>query len=62
MPLVQISLLEGRDEATRAALIGEVTEAVARTTGVARNRVRVILYEVPAAAWGVGGQTKAGGA
>lgn len=58
MPLVEVTLLEGRDEETRAALIRELTDAVERTLGTARNRVRVILNEVPDSNWGVGGVSK----
>jgi 4-oxalocrotonate tautomerase len=57
-PIVQVTLVEGRDEETRAALIRELTDAVERTTGSPRERVRVILHQVPAADWGVGGVTK----
>jgi 4-oxalocrotonate tautomerase len=58
MPIVQVTLVEGRDEETRAALIRELTDAVERTTGSPRDRVRVILHQVPAADWGVGGAVK----
>ncbi|HEY2717203.1 MAG TPA: tautomerase family protein [Solirubrobacterales bacterium] len=61
-PLVQVTMVEGRDEATRAELIRELTAAAAaRVLGSPRERVRVLLYEVPAADWGVGGETKGSG-
>lgn len=62
MPLVQVTLVEGRSPEQRAALIREVTAAVVRTTAMAPERVRVVLYEVAAEDWGVGGVTKAAGA
>ncbi len=62
MPIVQISLLEGRDAQVKRALLREVTEAVVRTTGVPPASVRVVLQEVPAAHWAVGGVSKEDGA
>jgi len=59
MPIVDISLLEGRDAKKKARLIREVTDAVERALGVPRESVRVLLREVPAEHWGVGGETKA---
>ncbi len=58
MPIVHVSLLEGRDAQTKRALLRELTEAVVRTTGVPRASVRVLLHEVPAAHWAVGGEPK----
>jgi 4-oxalocrotonate tautomerase len=58
MPLVDITLIEGRDPERKRALIREVTDAVERTLGVERATIRVILREVPAAHWGVGGEPK----
>lgn len=55
MPVVQISLREGRDSETKRRLIGEVTDAVVRTAGVAAEQVRVLLYELPDEQWGIGG-------
>jgi 4-oxalocrotonate tautomerase len=59
MPIVDISLLEGRDRAKKARLIREVTDAVERALGVSRESIRVLLREVPEEHWGVGGETKA---
>jgi 4-oxalocrotonate tautomerase len=58
MPLVQISLVEGRSVAERCALISSVTDAVTDTLGVAADHVRVLISELPAANWGVAGRTK----
>jgi 4-oxalocrotonate tautomerase len=60
MPLIQVTLIEGRSMAAKAAFIGELTEAAVRTLGAPRESVRVILQEVPGAHWGVGGVPKAG--
>ncbi len=55
MPMVQITMLEGRSVEQKHALIREVSEAVARTVAVPLDRVRVALYEVSADDWGIGG-------
>lgn len=59
MPVVQVWLVEGHDEATRAAVVAQLTEVTVRVLGVEPVRVRVLLYELPAANWGVGGRSKA---
>lgn len=59
MPLVQVTLIEGRSQEKKDALIREVTDAVARTADAPPETIRVILYEVPAGQWGVGGVSKA---
>ena len=58
MPLVQVTMIEGRSQEKKDALIREVTDAVARTADAAPETIRVILYEVPAGSWGVAGQSK----
>ena len=58
MPMVQISLVEGRDGATKPRLIERVTEAVVESTGAPRETVRVLLYEIPGEHWGIGGVSK----
>lgn len=58
MPLLQVTLIEGRAPAQKRALIAELTDATVRAIGAPRGSVRVILTEVPAAHWGVGGEPK----
>ena len=58
MPLVQITLVEGRPAERKEALIGAATEAVVAALDAPRESVRVVLYEVPAEHWGVGGSSK----
>jgi 4-oxalocrotonate tautomerase len=58
MPLLQMTLIEGRSADVKRALIAELTDTVVRVTGAPRESVRVILNEVPAAHWGVGGRPK----
>ncbi len=55
MPLVEISLIEGRDADTKRRLIAEVTDAVVRTTNAPAEVVTVILHDVPKSDWGSGG-------
>ncbi len=55
MPLVEISLIEGRDADTKRHLIAEVTDAVVRTTHAPAEVVTVIVRDVPKSDWGSGG-------
>ncbi len=59
MPLVQVSLVEGRPVELEEELIAELTETVVRVLDAPRESVRVILYGVPAERWGVAGVSKA---
>jgi len=59
MPLVQVSLVEGRPAELEEELIAELTETVVRVLDAPRESVRVILYGVPAERWGVAGVSKA---
>jgi 4-oxalocrotonate tautomerase len=58
MPLVQVTMLEGRTPEQKRALHAEVTEAVIRALGVKPESIRTVIYEVPAAHWAVGGEPK----
>lgn len=59
MPLIQVTLIEGRPPDRLQTLIAELTGTVARVLGTPETSVRVILLEVPATHWGVGGVSKA---
>jgi 4-oxalocrotonate tautomerase len=59
VPLIQVTLLEGRSVEAKALLIRQLTEAAVEAIGAPRESVRVILQEVPPAHWGVGGVCKA---
>ena len=54
MPIVQITLFEGRDEETKARLAREVADAVAEATGNSLGDVHVIFDEKPQSAWSRG--------
>ncbi|RDU98875.1 4-oxalocrotonate tautomerase [Trinickia dinghuensis] len=58
MPLIQVTLIEGRSMDAKAKLICHLTEATTAAIGAPRESVRVIIQEVPAAHWGVGGVPK----
>ncbi len=59
MPIVRIELLEGRSPEQKKTLIRQVSEAVTTSLGVRPEQVRVLLYELPADHWAVGGTTLA---
>jgi 4-oxalocrotonate tautomerase len=59
MPMVTIHLIEGRESERKRRLIREVTDAVVRSLDAPEATVRVILNEVPASHWGIGGVSKA---
>jgi len=58
MPLIQVTLIEGRSAEAKSALIRGLTDAAVDATAAPRDSIRVILQEVPAAHWGVGGVPK----
>ncbi len=60
MPLVQVTMIEGRSPEQKAALHAALTDAVVGAVGAPRESVRVVIYEVPAGHWSVGGVPKAG--
>jgi 4-oxalocrotonate tautomerase len=59
MPLLQVTLVEGRSAERKEQLIAALTSTVVDTLGVRAESVRVVLDEVPAAHWGIGGISKA---
>ena len=59
MPLVEVTLAEGRTPAQIRALIHELNEAVVRAIDPAPSSVRVIVREVPTTHWAAGDVTLA---
>ena len=55
MPIVQISLVQGRTPEKKEALIKNVTNAIADTLQIATDRVHIVLTEVPKENIGRGG-------
>lgn len=62
MPLIQVTMIEGRTADAKAALLQALTQAAVDTVGAPRESIRVILQEVPAAHWAVGGVAKSANA
>jgi 4-oxalocrotonate tautomerase len=58
MPLLQVTLIEGRAPDVKERLIAALTATVVDVVGVRQDSVRVLLNEVPAAHWGAGGTSK----
>ena len=58
MPLIQVTLIEGRAAERKERLIAELTAAAADVLEVPRPSVRVLLQELPPSHWGVGGVSK----
>jgi 4-oxalocrotonate tautomerase len=58
MPLVEITLVEGRPAEARASMMKGITDVIEQTLGAPRQSIRVILYEVPAFHFAVGGEPK----
>jgi 4-oxalocrotonate tautomerase len=60
MPIIQITLIEGRTDEQKSEMYKEVTEAICRTLGTPRENVRIMLNEIPAQHFAVAGAAKAG--
>ncbi|MEA2377040.1 MAG: 4-oxalocrotonate tautomerase [Thermoleophilaceae bacterium] len=54
MPLVEVTLVEGRTPAQLRGLITALTDAVEGAIGAPRANVRVVLREVPSTHWAAG--------
>jgi 4-oxalocrotonate tautomerase len=57
MPLVEITLVEGRTPEKLRGLMHEVHAAVVRAVEVPDESVRVVIREVPATHWSAGDVT-----
>ncbi len=55
MPLIQIQLMEGRPPEKIKSLIARVTDTVAEELNSPKDRIRVIVTEVPKTHWGIAG-------
>lgn len=58
MPIVQISLVEGRDDAAVKACIKAVARTIHETLGAPLETIRVVVTTVPPTHWAVGDRTK----
>ncbi|MYY06935.1 MULTISPECIES: 2-hydroxymuconate tautomerase [unclassified Streptomyces] len=57
MPLIEVTLVEGRSPQQLRALITSVTDAVETSVGAPRDSIRVIVREVPPTHWAAGDVT-----
>lgn len=55
MPIVNIQVLEGRSEDKIKELMENVTNTVSETLDSPKERVRVLVSEIPKTHWGIGG-------
>jgi 4-oxalocrotonate tautomerase len=58
MPIVEITLIEGRTPEAKRRLAAKVTDAIVEAIDAPRDSVRIILREVPPLHFAVGGKTK----
>ncbi|WP_232699296.1 4-oxalocrotonate tautomerase [Brevibacillus daliensis] len=56
MPLIHVSLIEGRSEEKIKNLIHNLTDTVAKTLDSPLPNIRVIVSEYPASHWGIEGK------
>lgn len=57
MPIVEVSMMEGRSDEQKEAVISEITQALERVIGAPQESVRVLIYELPKQHFGIGGQS-----
>ena len=55
MPLIQVHIMEGRPKEKVKQVIENLTETISTTLEVPKERVRVIVTEVPKTHWGIAG-------
>ena len=56
MPIINLQILEGRPESKVKSLIGALTDVTSEHLEVPKERVRIIVQEVPQSRWAVGGE------
>lgn len=57
MPIVTISMMEGRSDEQKEQMINEVSEAIARSLDAPKESVRILIHELPKQHFGIGGQS-----
>ncbi len=57
MPIIRVEMQAGRTPETKEMLIAALTATLVETLGVTPEQVRVLLFELPAAHWGIAGQS-----
>jgi 4-oxalocrotonate tautomerase len=59
MPIIQVSLVEGREPEKVTHFIHEVTRVAAETLDAPLDTIKVLVNEIPPTHWGSGGVTVA---
>ena len=57
MPLIEVTLVEGRSREQLRSLISGLTAAACEAVGAPKESVRVVVREVPATHWAAGDVT-----
>lgn len=55
MPIINIQIMQGRPEEKIKSLIARVTDTVSEELSAPKDRIRVIVTEVPKSHWGIAG-------
>lgn len=58
MPVIEVTLIEGRSVDKKVKMIKAVTDAVVETLDAPRESVRIIIREVPKWHFAAGGEVK----
>lgn len=58
MPIVEITMVEGRSPAMKRNLMRSVTDAITGSLSVPSDNVRVMISEIPKSHFAVGGEVK----
>jgi 4-oxalocrotonate tautomerase len=58
MPIIQITLVRGRDAAAVSECARQVARTVHETLGAPLETIRVLVNELPASHWAVGDRTR----
>lgn len=58
MPLIEVTMIEGRSVDQKAVLIEKVTDAVVAAVDAPIESIRVCIREIPGENWGVAGKAK----
>ena len=57
MPLIEVTMVEGRTAEQLRSLISRLTAAVEQAVGAPRESIRVVIREVPPTHWAAGDVT-----
>lgn len=57
MPLIEVTIMEGRTTEQKRKMVADVTSAVENALAVDRQAIRVAIREIPAEHWAIAGET-----